>query len=115
MDLNQRALAARQYLKRAFSPSPERKEANKFIAEETKKIDFMKFMPAARVANTAKYLAPKLIQQGTRAFENDAAQLRAVRHADQAQLTANRIKQAFAQKQRQDMLRAWAGFLTRKF
>lgn len=139
MDFNQRTLAARQFVMNKVKKSPIvqsvqqplqtiRNTASKVKSlapkleeltpqdkEQIKKINFMNFMPAGRVTNYAKYLSPKLIREGTLTVENDMAQHKAMQHLDSAQRTADRIRKAFEDKKRQEMLRSWAGFLTRKF
>ncbi len=82
-----------------FPPLPQN------IQSQMKQIDYTRYAPMGRVTNAAKYLSPKLIQQGVRAFENDAAQLKAMRHFDSAQATANRIKSYAAQKAKEEFAR----------
>ncbi len=82
-----------------FPPLPQN------VQNQMRQIDYTKYAPMGRVTNTAKYLSPKLIQQGVRAVEEDMAQFKALRHFESAQATANRMKAYAAQKAKEEFAR----------
>ncbi len=119
--MNQRALAAKQILINQVRKSPlvqavQQRSLNPYKKALGRALEPGNLMPMGSFsARAAKVLQPRAMQAGINAFNNDAAQFRAMKHLDSAEATAQRMKQAFAEKNRQDMIRAFAGFLTRKF
>jgi len=118
---NSRLLAAKQFLmngKRLLQQSPlfqavEQRSIKPYKTALSHAIEPGNLMPMGRMRMAQRILSPKSIQEGMRAFENDASQFRAMRHLDSAARTAERMKQALALKQRQDMMNSWSNFLNR--
>ena len=122
MNLNQRALAARQFVINQVKKSPlvqavQQKSLKPYKAAASNALQPMNLLPMGRTTKAAKFLDPKRIKMGVMDFENDMAQHKAIGHLNSAQATANRIKQFHAQEQarkaKEMMARAFSGFIQR--
>lgn len=110
---NQRVLAARQFLMNQVKKSPlvqavQQKSLKPYKKALSTALEPGNLMPMGR-ARTLKMPSPQVIQRSISEAENDMAQRKAMLHLDQAQLTANRIKQAAQNKFQQGFKRAHSG------
>lgn len=121
MDLNQRALAARQFVINQVKKSPlvqavQQKSLRPYKQALSTALEPGSLMPMGR-ARSLKMPSPKVMQRSIAEFNDDAARFRADRHFDSAQKTAERIKQFHAQEQarkaKEMMVRAFSGFIQR--
>jgi hypothetical protein len=113
MDLNQRTLAARQFLMNQVKKSPlvqavKQKSFKPYKAALNNTLQPMSLLPMGKI-KSSKFLDPKRLKMGVMDFENDMAQHKAMRHFDSAQATANRIKKAAKQKFQQSFNMAHKG------
>ena len=117
MEVNQRILAARQFIMNQVKKSPlvqavQQKSFKPYKKALSNTLEPGNLMPMGRLGKL-RMPSQKVMQRSVDEFENDAAQHRAIGHLNSSQATANRIKQFQAQKTRELMVRAFSGFIQR--
>lgn len=121
MDLNQRAMAARQFLMNQVKKSPlvqavQQKSLKPYRGALNNALQPANLLPMGRL-RTVKPIDPKILARGAAEFEEDAARFRADRHFESARKTAERIKKFHAEEQarktKEMMVRAFSGFIQR--